>query len=593
MTTRSNSYWERRSRSRMAEYHREADSTMAVISSAYDKARRDIDVEIEKIFRTYGTNGKMDPAKAKKVLNGYIPNPLFKLGQYFYPMIRNPRVKQWLLNKLNAPAYRARITRLEALKEQIYLQSKLIADVEIVTSTLGYVRTIKEAYYRTAFDLQRGTGYAYEFAAMPVSTVETILKRPWSSEQFSARVWRNTDVLSGQLTEVITAGFLAGTSLDKMRRDIQERMQVGKHAANRLLRTETTYMANASEMEAYAEADVDEYRFVATLDLRTSQQCRQHDNKVYLVKEAMPGSNMPPLHVYCRSTTIAVIDVEKDEELERRARDPKTGETMTVPASTSYEEWRAGLGQQHGEERISTFEKQIQNGAADRKQYEQYRIVLRGTAPKSFAAFRELKYTGSEEWERLKADYRKLNAYDKVAANEPKITTDLKEISTNTGTDLVGLEYRLKTRSSYLRKVNSDSQNSLDAKVISDTIAGTNDIIRYTFQAADDKLTAAFFDVTQAMEEKGYVRHKLKNTWNDKRNPYKGINGIFVSPSGQRFEVQFHTPESFELKNGPLHKLYEEYRLDATSSERRAELTLEMFTMSARLARPKDIDTIK
>jgi hypothetical protein len=60
--------------------------------------------------------------------------------------------------------------------------------------------------------------------------------------------------------------------------------------------------------------------------------------------------------------------------------------------------------------------------------------------------------------------------------------------------------------------------------------------------------------------------------WNNNRNPYKDVNCVFLSPHGQRFEVQFHTPESFKLKNGDLHKLYEEYRLDSTTSERRAEL---------------------
>jgi len=73
--------------------------------------------------------------------------------------------------------------------------------------------------------------------------------------------------------------------------------------------------------------------------LRTSQMCRQHDNKVYLVKDARPGVNMPPLHPYCRSTTIAVIDVGEEANLQRRARDPVTGKTYLVPASMSYQEW--------------------------------------------------------------------------------------------------------------------------------------------------------------------------------------------------------------------------------------------------------------
>lgn len=590
---KSDTYWERRARQRMAGYHRRADHVMAQIASAYDKGQQDIAASIDRIFGKFAKDGKLTTEEAQKLLSEPISRSEWETIRSQYGTVKDPAIRRQLLNRLNAPAYAARITRLQALQADVYVQSKRIADAEITASTAGYIRTINDAYYRTMFDIQQGTGYAFDFAAMPAKTVEAILKRPWSGEHFSRRIWSNTDVLAKQVSDTIIAGIKSGASTKRMRDDLAERMNVGKHAANRLIRTETTYMANAAEMESYEEADIDHYRFVATLDLRTSPQCRAHDLKVYEVKNAKPGDNLPPLHPYCRSTTIAVIDVEEDEELQRRARDPVTGETKTVPASMSYDEWKDGLDREHGLDRVAEVERNLQNEAADKEQYAQYKAILGERAPKSFAAFRELKYTGGEGWGKLKGDYRKLNAYDKIVANEPRITADLKAISADTGVDMIGLDYRLKTKASYLRKVNSDSKNSTDAKIISDTISGTNDVIRYTYQADSDKLVDAFKSVSESMEAKGYTRFKLKNTWNDKRNPYKGINGIFVAPNGQRFEVQFHTPESFELKDGPLHKLYEEYRLDGTSPERRAELTKEMFTLSAGLERPKDIDSIK
>ena len=339
MDRRSNSYWEDRAKQRMAEYHRDADETVRTINAAYDKAQKDIQVDIDKIFSTFATNGELGPEKAKKILNQKIPNPLFNMAKKLYPKIKNERIRKWLLVRINAPAYRARITRLEALKESIYLRSKELADVELSLSQSSYLKTINSAYYRTMFDIQKGTGYGFEFAQMSDKTIKEILLNRWSGEHFSDRVWGNTDVLASQVTEVITAGFMSGAGNRKMIQELAERMNVGKFAASRLVRTETTYMANAAEMASYEEAEIEKYQFLATLDLRTSPQCREKDLKVYKVSEAKAGVNMPPLHPFCRSTTIAYFGDEELSNIQRRARNPVTGKNELVPANMNYEQW--------------------------------------------------------------------------------------------------------------------------------------------------------------------------------------------------------------------------------------------------------------
>ncbi len=49
-----------------------------------------------------------------------------------------------------------------------------------------------------------------------------------------------------------------------------------------------------------------------------------------------------------------------------------------------------------------------------------------------------------------------------------------------------------------------------------------------------------------------------KNSWTDAE--YKGINTRWVTPDGQRFEVQFHTQESFHAKHHVTHAAYERIR---------------------------------
>jgi SPP1 gp7 family putative phage head morphogenesis protein len=205
---------------------------------------------------------------------------------------------------------------------------------------------------------------------------------------------------------------MSGAGVKKMVQDIQELSQVGKHAATRLVRTEVTYMANAAEMESYEEAGIERYRFLATLDMRTSDICQEHDGKVFPVKDGVPGENMPPLHPYCRSTTIAYFGPEFMKNIQRRARDPVTGKNELVPGDMTYKEWRKGLDEKHGKNQVDIMEKKIRNKTADKKQHNRYRERLGNDVPKSFGNFQDLKYNRVADWEATKRQYATFGKID-------------------------------------------------------------------------------------------------------------------------------------------------------------------------------------
>lgn len=186
--------------------------------------------------------------------------------------------------------------------------------------------------------------------------------------------------------------------------------------------------------------------------------------------------------------------------------------------------------------------------------------------------------------------------YNKIVKKEPNITRDIQGIVEASGGTMKGLEYRIKTKESFLRKVDADYQAArLDGANISklQIANNTNDVIRYTGVADHDNLYGLYIAVMSQLETDGYKIVKVKNTWSDTLNPYRGVNTIIQAPNGQNFELQFHSPESFDLKQHELHELYEEYRKTSTSVARKRELLKKMFALSAALIKPKDIDKIK
>ncbi|CDI40588.1 Phage head morphogenesis protein, SPP1 gp7 family [Tepidanaerobacter acetatoxydans Re1] len=404
---RSDKYWANRAKERMNYYHRNSDKTIQTITKAYDKAIRDIEEDIKNIFDKYASDSNLSYQEARRYLNQRIPNFILNLMRQYYPNIKNETIKRWMLAKVNAPAYKARITRLEALKETVYFRCKQIADVEITLSERQYIDTINQAYYRNIHDIHKGLGTGFDFAALPTKTIEQILKNPWSGKHFSERIWGNTDVLAEKLTETITAGFMSGKSYYKMAKELEEYTEYGKYAAMRLVRTESTYMANMAEIESYKECGIEKYIYISTLDNRTSEICQKLDRKVFKVSEAEPGKNLPPMHPNCRSTTGAYLGPDTLKDTQRRARDPVTGRTYLIPADMDYKEWyQKYVVDKYGQDQAEVMKKKILNKVSDKKQYEKYKEVLGKDMPNSFDKFQDLKYNDIKKWEQTKSFYK-------------------------------------------------------------------------------------------------------------------------------------------------------------------------------------------
>jgi SPP1 gp7 family putative phage head morphogenesis protein len=406
MKNRSDKYWARRAKERMNDYHRDSDDTIEAITDAYEKAIENINKEIQRMFTKFVKDGELTTEQAIKILNQKVTNKeLDEIRELVYS-IEDKDIKRYLMSRLNAPAYRARMTRLEALKGQAYIESKRIADVEVRASTAQYIDTINTAYYRNIFDLHKGLGIGFDFAAISNKTIEQILKNPWSGKHFSKRIWENTGVLAEKLTEIITSGLMSGKSYYQISKELEEYTEYGQYAALRLIRTESTYMANMAEIESYKECEIDRYIYVATLDLRTCGICRPLDRKLFKVSEARPGKNLPPMHPNCRCTTRAYLGPDTLKDIQRRARDPKTGKAYLIPADMNYEQWyQKYVVDKYGQDQAMVMKKKIVNKASDRKQHKRYRDVLGKEVPESFAEFQELKYNKPKGWEVKQREY--------------------------------------------------------------------------------------------------------------------------------------------------------------------------------------------
>jgi hypothetical protein len=166
-----------------------------------------------------------------------------------------------------------------------------------------------------------------------------------------------------------------------------------------------------------------------------------------------------------------------------------------------------------------------------------------------------------------------LDAVQKVPEREPQISENVKRIETENakGGWLEGYEFRLKGQDRLVEKVAEALETSTPDAAPSEIVEQIPDAIRYTFCLERDNYTHGCFDIKDRFEACGYEMYYSKNSWSDAE--YKGTNTRWVTPEGQRFEVQFHTPESFHAKHEVTHRAYERLRIPSTSDTERRELS--------------------
>jgi hypothetical protein len=153
---------------------------------------------------------------------------------------------------------------------------------------------------------------------------------------------------------------------------------------------------------------------------------------------------------------------------------------------------------------------------------------------------------------------------------EPKLTNDIKDISESVpGSELAGLDFRLKAADSLQRKVATDLLENPNMSA-EEALSQIKDSVRYTMKMPDDGYVDGVNEAISRLQANGYENVSWKNTWGS--DGYQGINSAWREPtSGQVFEVQFHTPNSFDAKMA-THDLYKQIRLPDTPLDVRQNL---------------------
>lgn len=403
-------YWEMREARNMYKNMQLAEDCAKELSVIYSKAAIYTAKQIEGIFNRFASKHHLTRDEAINLLSEADGKDFEKLLEAYKN--KTGAQKREVLAELEAPAYKNRMKRLDDIDKSINRLINAVASKERDAIDKTMRKVYESSYHHAVYEAARMSGLDLQTGPIDEGALETILKKKWSGQNYSERVWNNTQKVADALKEELMIGALTGKTEKEMTDSINEQFLSGRNKARRLVRTESSYIHNEAHFQAYKDYGIEEYRFVATLDLRTSQICRERDGSVYRVNDKKIGVNAPPMHPWCRSTTIMNLDDETMHDLERFARDPVTGERMKVPADETYKEWYQRMVEKHGAEAINTAGKSTKNYSSNKVQYQNYINVLGNKfVPDTLEEFQKIKYGNEKQWNDLKYKFRTVNRY--------------------------------------------------------------------------------------------------------------------------------------------------------------------------------------
>jgi len=256
------------------------------------------------------------------------------------------KMRKAIISELDGEITEWSRTRLEKQLVAIRrLMREMSAPIEEVIRSQISELSIYESGFETRSLNSVGVNYDFDLPSekqllAAVNTTPLNVAGPYQGSLLDSLIkdWtpRNID----RVNRAIRFGFAQGKTTGSLVRDmsaVDGAFSASQKDLYNVVRTGLAHTANVSREATWrANSDiVKKYKISATIDTKTTSTCRSLDGKEYPLNKGP----MPPFHINCRTTTVAALDDRfkvLGEGGTRSARDPETGEVISIPANETY-----------------------------------------------------------------------------------------------------------------------------------------------------------------------------------------------------------------------------------------------------------------
>ena len=338
-----NDYWKKRAIRDSVKMFLNAEQTEKLIDSAYDYAKNLLTNEILALVKRAKTKTGYDIEKVIKLLKEEVPTSELILLNQMVKTTKDKKTKKYLQRTLDLLAIQFRISRLDVLHTKALILAKKVGEQQEKLSTKLFKQIITDTHKEERGNLleireeklpdpvmldennnprklikltedvevkpPKGseviTPKIIDTKEVDKAQVDTLLKSSWHGDNYSSRIWKDTDQLAKKLQQLFTVESMTGMSELDMAREIEQYMHdvfmLNKNIARRLIRTEANRFHTQAKIQQWEKMGLKHVKYVAVLDIRTSTVCKDLNGSIFAMDELETGVNCPPMHPWCRS----------------------------------------------------------------------------------------------------------------------------------------------------------------------------------------------------------------------------------------------------------------------------------------------------
>lgn len=338
-----NDYWKKRAIRDSVKMFLNAEETEKLIDSAYDYAKNLLTNEILALVKRAKTKTGYDIEKVIKLLKEEVPTSELVLLNQMVKTTKDKKTKKHLQRTLDLLAIQFRISRLDVLHTKALILAKKVGEQQEKLSTKLFKQIITDTHKEERSNLleireeklpepvmldennnpkklikltedvevkpPKGseviTPKIIDTKEVDKAQVDTLLKSSWHGDNYSSRIWKDTDQLAKKLQQLFTVESMTGMSELDMAREIEQYMHdvfmLNKNIARRLIRTEANRFHTQAKIQQWEKMGLKHVKYVAVLDIRTSTVCKDLNGSIFAMDELETGVNCPPMHPWCRS----------------------------------------------------------------------------------------------------------------------------------------------------------------------------------------------------------------------------------------------------------------------------------------------------
>ena len=270
-------------------------------------ARKEIERQIEAFYGRYASKEGISMEEARKrVTKLNIEDYATKAKRY----VKEKNFTDKANEEMRLYNVTMRINRLELLKKNI--------ELELLAMYSEEERMMLDHFTQEAlYEYERLSGILGKTVTTTKKELTAMVNASFKNATWSTRLWDNQDALKKSLDRQLNRAMVQGLNPRETARAIRDEFNTSVYNSERLMITEQGRLRIDIQKDSYKQLGIDKYEVIVEPD--GCDICKEHDGKVYNVKDMRISENAPVFHPFCMCSTSSYIDREEwEEDLEAR-----------------------------------------------------------------------------------------------------------------------------------------------------------------------------------------------------------------------------------------------------------------------------------